>query len=392
MNQRRLAVFVLMIFGGLPLHAQGNRMSLEAAKEAIQAYQEKLRTEAQIIQIIESRGVDFLSTDENISEISKMGASARIVEAIRKIAPVPTGSIDLRCAPAECDFAINGRPSGKSSGGKFHATGIRIGEAVVDVSREGYVGQQIRVKVTSNPAVVEAVVKLEPTFATKVAIAKRLAEAMFTALGATPGATEITKFAANGALTTYLADKQSEWTFNVEVLNNVTAMRAAATAGTFEFTCTGQTCSQAKSKLFARFKGAKAVPAAISEELQVDLLAYFRYNFVSVLQALLSSSIKFSINGPEGADNEEQHLFADSGDLTYDLTLGPDHRPTSVTYTSDTGLGSGLKITFGQYRPLSNGLQYPMRTAIRLADASKHGIEIRLDKADLAVTPDNTKK
>ena len=389
MTNRRYLTFVFLLLCAFDLNAQ-EKMSLDATKTAIEFLKKGARTEEQVVKIIESRGVSYLSTQDNLDALTKAGASKAILDTIRRIAPVRSGSIEVRCAPAECDFAINGRPAGKSVKGVFRLSDVALGDIVLDVRRDGYISQQKSLTIVPNVRA-EASIKLEPTAATKNAAGKRVFDAMLTALAATPFTATAVKFSASGGATSYAADQQSEWTINVEASSSVMAMRAASPDGILDYTCTGQTCEAGKSKLFSRLKGGKTLPARFSGDLQIDLRAFSRFNYLGLLQSLMSSAIKFSATERDAADTGDQHLYADVGDLIYDIVLAPDMRPIAMSYVSQAGLGSGPKVTFGQYRPLPNGLQYPMRTAVGLADSAKHGIEVRFDNVEL-VNPPNAPK
>ncbi len=382
MTKRRSLALIFLFICSFELNAQ-EKMSLDATKTLIEIYKKGDRTVDQVVNIIESRGVAYLATQDNLGELTRAGAPIKILDAIRRIAPVPMGSLEIRCGPAECDFAINGRPAGKSVKGIFRLQNVPPGDVVVDVRRDGYLSQQKLFKIVPNVNA-EATIRLEPTAATKNATGKRLFDAMLAALAPNPRSTEVAKFFGNGGATTFAADKQSEWMIAVEGSGNVMAMRVTSTAGTLEYTCTGQTCESGKGKSFFRLKGGKSLPAPVADELQIDLRAYSRFNYLGLLRSLMSPAIKFSGTEPDGTDTGEQHLFADAGDLIYDIVISSDLHPIAISYVSQAGLGSGLKITFGQYQALSNGLQYPMRTAVSLADSAKHGIEVRFDKVDLS--------
>src|SRR5882672_12734 len=101
MNRRQtVASLIVLLFGALQANAQG-KMSLDVTKTVIGLFRSGTRTEEQTVKIIESRGVDFLSTENNLAELSGAGASLAILGTIRRIAPVPSGGLDVRCAPAE---------------------------------------------------------------------------------------------------------------------------------------------------------------------------------------------------------------------------------------------------------------------------------------------------
>src|ERR1700730_4932791 len=106
MTNRRYLAFVFFFICAFELNAQ-EKMSLDETKTAVEAYKKNARTEGQVVKIIEGRGVDYPATQDNLDELTRMGATKQMLDTIRRIAPVPMGSIQVRCAPAECDFAIN---------------------------------------------------------------------------------------------------------------------------------------------------------------------------------------------------------------------------------------------------------------------------------------------
>ena len=167
-------------------------------------------------------------------------------------------------------------------------------------------------------------------------------------------------------------------------------MRAESSAGNLIYQCNGQKCNQRKKGQFP-LRGSKGVQPAVAVKLETNLRAFAQYHLGPVLQSLLSPSVRLTAPTADEKPLADQHLRAELSDSVYNLTLGPDLLPSAVEYESKAGLGSGLRILFGDYgkitgneEPAKSGVpRYPRHTIIRLPDGEKHGIEVKLDKVEL---------
>ena len=132
---------------------------------------------------IQSRGVDFSWSQETIEKLKATGASAELLELIESKArpapappapkPAPVGSISLKCAPTECNVAVNGHAVGSTLSGTLELARLAPGKWVVDLSKNGYISRQSSVLVDENKtATVSAVLEpdrtTEETFGTEL--------------------------------------------------------------------------------------------------------------------------------------------------------------------------------------------------------------------------------
>jgi hypothetical protein len=222
-------------------------------------------------------------------------------------------------------------------------------------------------------------VVLEPNEATRAANGKALFGAMMKALGS-EDPLKLRDITVSGSATSYSDGKQTDWDFDAQLgPPSLMEARLSASSGALVFQCSGEKCSERKKRGGLLTKGLKALPDAISENLQTNLRAFARYNLGTLLEEVKASR---SLSAPSayGPGIGEQHLRGEVRDLIYDVTLDADLLPSAVTIDNKAGLGSGIKLAFGGYMKIG-ALQYPKRTTIRLPDSSQHGIEIRLDKA-----------
>src|SRR5277367_672892 len=108
----------LILALALPMAAQ-QKLAFTKMQELIDKVKSHDFTEAQAVRIIKVDGVDFEGSDDNLNALRNLGASDVILDAIRSVAPAPvrppkpppppTGTLSVRCDPAECDIKINGK-------------------------------------------------------------------------------------------------------------------------------------------------------------------------------------------------------------------------------------------------------------------------------------------
>src|SRR5262245_22907868 len=94
-------------------------ITLPKLLELLQRIKEDIETEGRILRAIDSRGVSFPMTAENVEQIKAAGGSSRLLDLIRRKAPSPPlnlipkeepkGSLTLQCRPAECEISIQGQ-------------------------------------------------------------------------------------------------------------------------------------------------------------------------------------------------------------------------------------------------------------------------------------------
>jgi hypothetical protein len=386
---RTLALFVISLMLSAAAASGQTKMPLSKVQDLVNLVKAGDRTEQQAIYIINSDGVNFDASPENLNALRRLGASAAILEAIQKVAPPPApvrGSLSVRCAPAECVVKIDGQSIGTTTHGQLVKDGLNLGEVVVDFEKEGYLTQQIaKVKITPQPGPVLSAT-LEPDDTTKAHNGKALYAAMLKALKVTDN---LGTFSGSGSATSYVKNTQNDFDFSFDASTaSQMEMLVKNARGSLIYECAGEKCGEKKKGHFILGSGGKQLPQAMIEELEPNLRAFSEHNLTSVLESLAASAVQFQSTTGNVQGNPEQHLRAEARDRSYEVTLGSDLLPTAVAYESKAGLGSGLKITFGDYTELATGW-YPRRTTIRFPDAEQHGIEVRLDKVAPAL---NNKK
>jgi hypothetical protein len=405
---------VLLLASGIPAnsgqdaHAQAERerpatgtnrsaksgpLNLDEAKDLVSAIKSGgIEFEKRVIGIIQGRGVSFFDEATNLSALRDSGATEEVIAVIKKIAPprpITTGALAVRCAPAECEIKVNGKLIGTTTDGQLMLVALAAGDVTVDFAKEGYEPQHKAAKVTAGK-MSEASATLEPTSVTKAENGKRLLSLMLNALGMDSGAKDFPPMTGSGSITSYADGKQSDWNFDLGVgSSTLIEMRAGSSAGNVNYLCSGQRCSERKKGHFPLL-GSKSVQPAVAVTLETNLRAFAQYHLGPVLQSLVAPSVRLEATTASDKPEADQHLRAELSDSVYSLTLGPDLLPTVVEYESKMGLGSGLRILFGDYgnitgdeKPKSGSvLRYPRHTTIRLPDGEKHGIEVKLDKVE----------
>jgi len=335
-------------------------------------------SEQEVIEKLESRGVDFKADPETLAVLRGKGATDAIIEEIKKRAkPEEPVILSLSCAPAECQIKINGQPAGSTSDGSLVKTGLAPGEYTIDFEKEGYITDQKIVKVSAEPGRPTSVT-LDPTDATMAVNGKRLYEMMVRALGGAAVVKNLRSVTGSGSVTLYKDGKPSDWEFDVAMgPPQLIEMKVTGPAGALLYGCNGVKC-QEKKKGFLIFKG-KKLPEAVASDVEPNLRLFSRYDLVSVLEALNSKGVRPMARTVDVHGKTEQHLNADAPDSAYVLTIGTDSLPGLVEYKPRSGLGAAT-VTYGDYVKVG-GYQYPKHTIIR--GAGQSGIEVRLGHVEL---------
>src|SRR5580700_7096662 len=138
---------------------------------------------------IENRGIAFPLSSDALSKLESAGAPEEILDVIKSKAAKPApavaatpkvvakGSLNITCAPAECQVSLNGTSIGPTAGGALQAAGLTPGNWVVDFSKEGFLGNQSTVIVESAKSATLAIT-LEPDRAAREAFGTHLFKKM----------------------------------------------------------------------------------------------------------------------------------------------------------------------------------------------------------------------
>jgi hypothetical protein len=329
---------------------------------------------------IENRGIAFALSSDTLAKLESAGAPDEILDVIKSkgkpaaaAASAPKvaakGSLNLTCAPAECQVSLNGTSIGPTSGGTLEATGLTPGNWVIDFSKEGFAGNQSTVMVAAEKSAA-VVVTLEPDRAAREAFGTHLFQKVIRSIGGEDGLKALGSVQAAGSTTLWDRDGKSvRWTL---------LMRNRADRGLF----------QAKSgRLFhevmfsgSEFKASKNLKGDEALELPTDFGLIRDYQLPALMTRLQSSGYKLVTDHPDPTASDEFVLFAENGTEKISVALDSNLRPERVKITTAAGLGSAL-ITYSDYVQSGNAF-YPKTMQIK-PDNQQQGIEVRFDTVEL---------
>jgi hypothetical protein len=329
---------------------------------------------------IENRGIAFALSSDTLARLASAGAPDEILDVIKskaKPSPAPApapkalakGSINLTCAPAECQVSLNGTALGPTAGGTLEATGLTPGNWVVDLSREGFVAKQSTVIVEAAKSSTVAIT-LEPDHAAREAFGTHLFQKMIASVGGEDGLKALGSVQAVGSTTLWGRDGKSiRWTL---------LMRNRADRGLF----------QAKSGRLlhevmfsgSEFKASKNLKGDEALELPTDFGLIRDYQLPAMIARLRSSNYKLVADHPDPAASDEFVLFAEAGTEKISVALDANSRPERIKITTAAGLGSAL-ITYSDY--VQNGSAFYPKTMQIKPDNEQQGIEVRFDTVEL---------
>ncbi len=330
---------------------------------------------------IENRGIAFPLSSDALAKLESAGASSDILDVIKSkakpaaaatvVAPkvVAKGSLNLTCAPAECQVSLNGTSIGATAGGALQATGLTPGNWVVDFSKQGFIGSQSSVVVEAAKSTAVAVT-LAPDRAAREAFGAHLFQKMIGAIGGEDGLKTLGSVQAVGSTTVWdHSGKSVRWTL---------LMRNRADRGLF----------QAKSGrllhevMFAgsEFKASKNLKGDEALELPTDFGLIRDYQLPALIARIQSSGYKFMADHPDPTASDDFLLFAETGTDKISIALDSNSRPERVKITTAAGLGSAL-ITYSDY--IQNGNTFYPKTMQIKPDGQQQGIEVRFDTVEL---------
>jgi hypothetical protein len=379
-------------------NAKTGKLTVQGLKDIIDKVKDGVARPDEAVRRIQELGVDFQADEQTLKGLRDYGAKEDLIAAVRQAAPPPPqqlGTLTVRCAPVDCTIKVKDGVLGGTKNGLYEASQLAQGEATLTFESEGYESQTKALQITAQPG--QLTVTLQPTNETKAKNGKRLLALMLGALGLnSETAKDFPPLTGSGAITSYAEGKQSKWNFKLEIGSPSSLVRMTAYTsadGSLVYECHGQQCNEVK-KGHVPLLGSKTMQPAVAKVLEANLAALAQYQLGPVLQSLLSPDALLSAPTAEDKPDRDQQLRAEFSDFVYDVTIDRDLRPAGVVYESKSGLGSGRKITFGEYVDLAGGdklkdggvLRYPKHTSISLADAEQHGIEVGLDKVELWTT------
>src|ERR1019366_1736968 len=277
-------------------------VTLAKLLDLLQWVREGIQTEGRILLAIEARGVDFPMTLANAQIIAAAGGSLKLKELLERKAPPPpppppppplqkeepTGALTVQCAPAECEItARGGPPSRDTKNGIARISGLKPGEALVDVLKPGYLDQHRTVAITSGVDT-PLLVTLEPDANTQAQLGTRLFKAMVEAAGGEATHKDLAVLSATGAATLFdTAGSGTEWNLTVTLHPGQATFEAKNSAGGLKLECRGETCqAQPAGKLFA-----KRLSREQAQILETNLRQFRTYQFAALLDRIISSGL-----------------------------------------------------------------------------------------------------
>jgi len=330
---------------------------------------------------IENRGIAFGLSSDILAKLESAGASDEILDVIKSKAkpaaatlpvapkPVAKGNLNLTCAPAECQVALNGTSIGATSGGILQATGLTPGNWVVDFTREGFVKNQSTVLVEAAKSTAVAVT-LEPDRAAREAFGTQLFQKIVQAVGGEDGLKALASVQAVGSTTVWGRDGKSvRWTL---------LMRNRADRGLFQIK-SGRLLNEVMFS-GSEFKASKNLKGDDALELPTDFGLIRDYQLAALIARLQSSSYKLMADRPDAPASNDFVLFAESGTEKISVALDSSMRPERVKLTTAAGLGSAL-VTYSDY--VKNGKAFYPKTMQIKPDGQQQGIEVRFDTVEL---------
>ena len=325
---------------------------------------------------ISRRGINFSPTKADYDRLKAAGANADLIAVITAKAPPPpppqappkpvmAGPVKLECAPAECDVAVNGQARGRTSSGRIEMAEVPPGDLFIDFRKDGYVGQQVNVALNPGAAVSRSVT-LEPTNATRQAQGRQLFSAMVAKLGGPDALKESWLIEAGGSAALFSSGPRTEWNATARVKLPVLASIEISGAGEKWRTSVKGTDSKAEGT--GKLKGS---PIALDMEKLVRL--YRDYQPAALIERLNVMRLSATTTTPD--DSGHLHFRAANDTESYRLKLAQDGTPITVTYESNSGLGSGLEVVYSDYATV-NKTWYPKSMAIKFSDQAQHGMEL----------------
>jgi hypothetical protein len=345
-----------------------------AAQDAIPLHRRK--------EAILNRGVDFSLTSDLADQLKAAGASEEILKAVRSkakplvaIAPPPPpkkdpmGTVQLTCAPAECDISLDGTAIGTTQDGRLELK-KRPGKLVIDFNAKGYIGRQSTLMVEADRTIPVSM-SLEPTRVTLEAFGADLLKKVVQAVAGDDGLRELTTVQATGSLTVWsTAGSSVRWTLLMRNNPDRALFQAKAGAILHEVAFTGSEFTASKN-----LKGQDAL------DLPTDLGFIRDYQVSAVLARVSGPQFKVVANHPVPAADEEYPLVAENGTEKISIGLDSNLRPQKVLIGTTTGVGAAL-ISYSDY--FKGEKAFFPKTILIKPEGSPHGIEVRFDTVDLS--------
>lgn len=337
---------------------------------------------------VSRRGISFAPTPADYDRLKQAGAAPDLIQLIASKAPatpktnptktvptvVPTGSIALRCSP-DCEVNVNGKSRGRSTRGTLELTGIPAGDAVIDIKKDGFEGQQLTVRLREG-AHESRTVTLVPTLAMQQQFGKQLLTMMIEKMGGNAAVAEESNLTADGNASIWPAGgEQTDWKISAKL--KLPAMAFLEISGAKIKWSTSMNGGDVRSNGDKKLKGS---PVALEMEKLIRL--YREYQPAALITRMQSDKMKPVATSAEFDSTGHAAFKAVAEAETYRITLNQQGLPIRVSYESASGLGSGLEVVYSDYAAIGKA-QYPKSMAIKYAGQAQHGIELHFNEVNL---------
>jgi len=329
---------------------------------------------------IQTRGLSFLPSSEQIENLKAAGASEDMLRLINSSvkstlasvpAPKPLGGLALTCAPSECEITLNGTALGSTQSGTMEVRGLSAGAWVIDFKKAGYIGSQSTANVVADKTTPVSTV-LEPDRATQEIFGAELFRKVLRAIGGEDGVKALASVQAVGSTTIGTRDGKSlRWTL---------AMRNKQDRALFQVRA-GDGVLHEVAFAGSEYKVSKRVKGQDVQDLPTNFGLIRDYQLAALFRRLQNPQFKLVASHDLPAAGEEFALVAEGGTEKIFIGLDEHLRPQRVRITTATGVGSAI-VTYSDYFLLEK-VSYPRTLQIK-PDGWQQGIDVRFDKVEFS--------
>jgi len=329
---------------------------------------------------IQTRGLNFSPTSEQIEKLRAAGVSEDLLKLIKSAvrstvasmpsAPKPQGALALTCAPSECEITLNGTSLGSTQSGTMEVKNLSAGSWTIDFKKAGYIGSQIAARVETDKTTPVSTV-LEPDRKTQEALGAGLFRKVVSAIGGEDGIKALASVQAIGSATIGVRDgKNPRWTL---------AMRNKQDRALFQVRA-GDGILHEVAFVGSEYKVSKKVKGQDVQDLPTGFGLIRDYQLAALIRRLQNPQFTMLANHDLPADGDEFALVAEGGTEKIFIVLDDRLRPQRVRIATAAGVGSAI-VTYSDYFLLEN-VSCPKALQIK-PEGWQQGIDVRFDKVDL---------
>jgi PEGA domain len=331
---------------------------------------------------IQSRGLSFSPTSQQIEKLRAAGVSEDMLKVIKSSVkstgpsipakPRPQGTLSLTCAPLECEITLNGTALGTTENGTLEVKDLSAGTWTIDFKKAGYIGSQSTARVeTDKTTPVSAV--LEPDRKTQEAYGAELFQKVLSAIGGEDGIKALASVQAIGSTTIGVHNGKSlRWTL---------AMRNKPDRALFQVRA-GDGVLHEVAFDGSEYKVSKKVKGQDVQDLPTSFGLIRDHQLAALIGRLQNPQFTMLANHDVPVDGDEFALVAEGGTGKIFIGLDDHLRPQRVRITTATGVGSAM-VTYSDYFVLEN-VSYPKSLQIK-PEGWQQGIDVRFDKVELSL-------